>query len=96
MSRTKAEPSGSLLPMPLQFLAAWLAVWLQRILQQQIDYLKAENRALKEKLGGKKLRLTDADRRQLAVLGNQLGRKALAEVATLATPTLAPSLAWTS
>jgi hypothetical protein len=30
--------------------------------------------------------LTDADRRRLAVLGKQLGRKALAEVATIATP----------
>ena len=86
MSRSKAEPSGSILPLPLQFLAAWLAVWLQRILQQQIDYLKAENRALKEKLGGKKVQVSDADRRRLAVLGNQLGRKALAEVATIATP----------
>jgi hypothetical protein len=86
VSRTKVEPSGLILPLPLQFLAAWLAVWLQRILPQQIDYLKAENQAPKEKVGGKKLQLTDADRRRLAVLGKQLGRKALAEVATIATP----------
>jgi putative transposase len=32
------------------------------------------------------LRFTDAERRQLAVLGKKLGRKALAEVATIATP----------
>jgi len=37
-----------ILPLPLRFLAAWLAVWLQRLLQQQIDYLKTENRALSE------------------------------------------------
>jgi putative transposase len=75
-----------MLPLPLQFLAAWLAVWLGRVLQQEVDYLRAENRLLREKLGGRKLRLTDAERRRLAVLGNKLGRKVLAKVATIATP----------
>ena len=28
VSKTKDEPAGSMLPLPLQFLAAWLAVWL--------------------------------------------------------------------
>jgi hypothetical protein len=32
------------LPLPLQFLAAWIGVWLGRVLQAQVDYLKAENR----------------------------------------------------
>jgi hypothetical protein len=27
----------------LQFLAAWLAIWLGRVLQEQVDHLKAEN-----------------------------------------------------
>jgi hypothetical protein len=27
----------------LQFLAAWLAVWLRRVLQQEVGYLTAEN-----------------------------------------------------
>ena len=85
MSRKKAEPLGSMLPIPLQFLAAWLAVWFQRALQHQVDYLMAENRILKEKLGDRKLDLTNADRRRLAVLGKELGRKLLAKVATLAT-----------
>jgi hypothetical protein len=31
------------LPLPLHFLAAWLAVWLGRVLQEQVEYLKAEN-----------------------------------------------------
>jgi hypothetical protein len=35
----------------LQFLAAWRAVWPGRVLQQQVDYLKAENRSRKEALG---------------------------------------------
>jgi hypothetical protein len=90
VSRTKERPGGSPLPLPLplplQFLAAWLAVWLGRALQQQVGYLKAENRVLKKTLGANKVRLTDADRRRLAVLGKKLGRKALAEVVTIASP----------
>jgi transposase len=85
VSRKKTEPLGSMLPLPLQFLAAWLAVWFQRALQKQVDYLMAENRILKEKLGDRKLDLTNAERRRLAVLGKELGRKLLAKVATLAT-----------
>jgi len=85
VSRKKTEPLGSMLPMPLQFLAAWLAVWFQRELRKQVDYLMAENRILKEKLGDRKLDLTNADRRRLAVLGKELGRKVLAKVATIAT-----------
>jgi putative transposase len=75
-----------MLPLPLQFLAAWLGAWFARALQQQVDYLMAENQILKEKLGDQKLKLTDADRRQLAVLGKELGRKLLAKVATIAAP----------
>jgi hypothetical protein len=86
VSRKKDEPSGSMLPLPLQFLAAWLAVWFGRVLQQQIDYFVAENRILKQRHGDQKLQLTDADLRQLAVLGKELGRKLLAKVATIATP----------
>jgi hypothetical protein len=36
------------LPLPLQFLAAWLAVWLGRVLQEQVDNLRAENQFLRE------------------------------------------------
>jgi hypothetical protein len=54
-----------MLPLPLQFLAAWFAVWLGRVLQQEVDYLMAENRVLRERLGNKKLRLTVAERRRL-------------------------------
>ena len=81
-----AHKTGLTLPLPLQFLAAWLAVWLGRVLQEQVDFLKAENRLLREKLGGKRIRLTDAERRRLATLGKKLGRKRLAAVATIASP----------
>ena len=81
-----ARKTGSTLPLPLQFLAAWLAVWLERVLQERVDFLKAENRLLREKLGTKLIRLTDAERRRLATLGKKLGRKGLAAVATIASP----------
>ena len=42
MSGTKTEEGGPMLPLPLQFLAAWLAGWLGRVLQQQVDYLRPE------------------------------------------------------
>lgn len=64
-----ARRTGLELPLPLQFLAAWLAVWVGRVLQDQVDLLKAENRLLREKIGSKRIRLTDAERRRLATLG---------------------------
>jgi hypothetical protein len=48
--------------------------------------LRAENRVLRGRLGPKRLRFTDAERRLLAENGRALGRKRLAEVASLATP----------
>jgi transposase InsO family protein len=74
------------LPLPLQFLAAWIGVWLGRVLQGQVDYLKAENRLLREQLGTQQVNLTDAGRRRLAILGKALGRKRLAPIATIASP----------
>ena len=50
------------------------------------EYLRAENRILREQLGKKKLWLTDGQRRRLAVLGKMLGRKVLQEWACIVTP----------
>jgi putative transposase len=72
--------------MILHILIAMVAGWLQRHQQQVITYLLAENRVLKDQLGGRRLRLTDTERRRLAVLAQPLGRARLTEVATLATP----------
>ena len=47
------------------------------------EYLAAENRILKVQLNGR-LKLSDADRGVLGEIGHRLGRKALAEVATVA------------
>src|SRR5256714_7660817 len=67
-------------------LIAMIAGWLQRHQQHVIAYLQEENRVLKAHLGGRRLRLTDTDRRRLAALAHPLGRKCLHEVATLVTP----------
>src|SRR2546422_338358 len=72
--------------MILHVLIAMVAGWLQRHQQQVITYLIEENRVLKAQLGGRRLHLTDTERRRLAALAHPLGRKRLKEVATLATP----------
>jgi len=74
------------LPLPVQFLAAWIGVWLGRYQQELIEYQREEIRHLREQLGGRRIRFTDAQRRRLAILGHKLGGKGLREVATLATP----------
>ena len=71
---------------PLTLLVVAIAGWLQRDQQAAIVYLLEENKVLKARLRGKKLRLTDAERRRLAVKGKALGRKLLAEVAGIVTP----------
>jgi hypothetical protein len=78
-------PTISEMPLPVQFLAAWIGTWLARRQERLIEYLKEENRVLVEKLGGR-VRLTDADRRRLARLGKLIGRRALSDVASVATP----------
>jgi transposase InsO family protein len=72
--------------MILHVLIAMVAGWLQRHQQQVIAYLIEENRVLKAQLGGRRLRLTDTQRRRLATLAHPLGRTRLKEVSTLATP----------
>ena len=72
--------------LPLQLFLATFAGWLNRHQAQVIEYLVLENRILKEQLGGRRLRLTDAQRRRLAAKGKVLGRRLLASVVTIVTP----------
>jgi hypothetical protein len=74
------------MPPALQFLVLTVAGWVNRHQEDAIDYLREENRVLRELLGPQPLRLTDAQRRRLAVRGQQLGRRVLARVASLVTP----------
>ena len=74
------------MPPALQFLVFTVAGWLKRHQEDLIDYLREENRVLREQLGGRPLRLTDAQRRRLAVRGKKLGRRVLTQVAGIVTP----------
>jgi len=72
--------------MILHVLIAMIAGWIQRHQQQVIAYLHEENRVLKAQRGGRRLRLTDTERRRLAALAHPLGHARLKAVATIATP----------
>ncbi len=74
------------LSLPLQFLLLVFSGWVNRQQADVIDYLQEENRILREQLGGRRLRLTDDQRRRLAVKGMALGRKVLREIAGIVTP----------
>src|SRR5262245_38525361 len=51
-----------------------------------INYLTEENRVLREQIGARRMRFTDDQRRRLAASAKKLGRKVLAQVATIVTP----------
>jgi transposase InsO family protein len=74
------------MPLPIQFLLFLLIGWVSRQQEEAIEYLKAENKALLEQLGGKRLRFTDAQRRRLARKAKPLGRRLLREVSPIVTP----------
>ena len=71
---------------PMQFLLLLFAGWVNRRQLGVIDYLKEENRVLREQMHGRRLRFTDDQRRRLAVRGRALGRKVLGDVTSLLTP----------
>lgn len=63
-----------------------MAGWVNRSQQDVIEYLQVENRILREQLGGRRLRLSDIQRRRLAVAAKRVGRKGLFGVGTVVTP----------
>jgi transposase InsO family protein len=71
---------------PLQFLIVTAAGYIQRGQHRVIDYLLEENRILREQLGPRRLRFTNAQRIRLAEKGKALGRAALDKLQTLVTP----------
>ena len=71
---------------PLQMMLVMLAGWINRRQLAAIDYLREENRVLREKLGKKRVRLNDDQRRRLAARGKVLGRRLLADVCSIVTP----------
>src|SRR6266705_4614835 len=68
------------------FVLIAVAGWMNPHQLQIIDYLREENRVLREQLGGRRVRLNDDQRRRLAAKAKGLGRKLLAELATIVTP----------
>ena len=76
----------------VQFLMLIFAGWVNRSQQNVIDYLQAENRVLREQLGGKRILFTDSQRRRLANKAKGVGTKRLLEIGTIVTPE--PLLRW--
>ena len=54
--------------------------------QHAIEYLREENRVLREQLGTRRLRFTDDQRRRLASKAKLVGRRLLNDTADLVTP----------
>ena len=73
-------------PAALQMVMGVLTGWLERREREAVAYLIEENRLLRRQLGTRRLRLTDDDRRRLAAWEYRVGRAALQEIATVATP----------
>jgi hypothetical protein len=63
-----------------------LAGWVNEQQLAVIEYLKEENRVLREQVGRRRLRFTDDQRRRLAAKGQALGRRVLRELGTIVTP----------
>ena len=76
----------------LHFLAVVLAGWVNRQQQAVIDYLIEENRVFKQPVQGRRLQLSDNDRRRLAAKAKALidGRKyvSIKDVEQMAYPVL--------
>ena len=71
---------------PWQFLLLVVAGWVNRSQQAAIDYLKEENRVLREHLGERRMRFTDDQRRRLAAKAKVLGKDGLNQLTELVTP----------
>jgi hypothetical protein len=71
---------------PWQLVVMILAGWVNRQQQEIIEFQNAQIQALMNKLGRKRILLTDDQRRVLAVKGKALGRKTLSQLTTIVTP----------
>ena len=69
----------------LRLRLAALVGWLDQRQQEAVAYLIEENRILRGHMRGR-IRLTEEERRRLAVHGHRLGRRRLRDVVTIVTP----------
>ena len=58
---------------PVQFVMIALAGWMTQRQLQTIEYLREENRVLREQLGDRRVRFNDDQRRRLAAKAKGLG-----------------------
>ena len=70
----------------LQMVLGVLTSWLERRDRETVAYLVEENRLRRRQLGGRRLRVTNADRRRLAMRARRVGHATLQEIATIVTP----------
>ena len=71
---------------PWQFFMVALAGWMNRQQQDVIEFLREENRVLREKLGYKRLILNESQKRRLATAAMKLGKDLLRQFGTLFSP----------
>ena len=70
----------------LRLVLSVLTGWLDCREREAIAYLIEENRLLRRQLCGRRLRLTDDDRRRLASRAYRVGPATLQQIATIVTP----------
>src|ERR1700730_1068198 len=73
-------------PPLLSFLLMIAAGWVHRHQLIVIEFLQDENQLLKDRLRGRRIRLTDAERALLARKAEAVGRKSLRELDTIVSP----------
>jgi putative transposase len=60
---------------PFRFVLLAVAGWMNQQQLELIEYLREENRVLREQLGGRRVRFNDDQRRRLATKVKGLARK---------------------
>jgi hypothetical protein len=63
-----------------------MAGWMNQHQHDIINYLIEENRVLRQQIGDRRFRFNNDQRRRLAVKAKKLGRRILAQVATIVAP----------
>ena len=75
---------------PWMMLVSMMAGWINRQQQEAIEYLKEENKILRDELlkatGKKRIFLNNKQRRRLAILAKRVGRKALFDISGVFSP----------
>ena len=71
---------------PWQLFFLILSGFVNRRQQEIIEFQNAQIRALMDKMGRRRILLTDDQRRVLAAKGKAIGRKVLMDLTTIVTP----------